>query len=135
MQAPDEAVELTILYIRICGAGFIFVVFYNLISCIFRGLGNSNLPLLFVGIACVVNVILDLILIAGFKLNVIGAAIATVAAQAVSVLLSLLIIRKQKLPFEFHINPLHPFLSLVLLDHLQYTFAYSSLLYSISRQT
>ena len=104
MQAPEEAVELTILYIRICGAGFIFVVFYNLISCIFRGLGNSNLPLLFVGIACVVNVILDLILIAGFKLNVIGAAIATVAAQAVSVLLSLVIIRKQELPFEFHSN-------------------------------
>ena len=104
MQAPEEAVELTILYIRICGAGFIFVVFYNLISCIFRGLGNSNLPLLFVGIACVVNIILDLILIAGFKMNVAGAAIATVAAQAISVVLSLVIIRKQELPFEFHSN-------------------------------
>ena len=104
MQAPEEAIELTILYIRICGAGFIFVVFYNLISCIFRGLGNSNLPLLFVGIACVVNIILDLILIAGFKMNVAGAAIATVAAQAISVVLSLVIIRKQELPFEFHSN-------------------------------
>ena len=104
MQAPEEAVELTVLYIRICGAGFIFVVFYNLISCIFRGLGNSNLPLLFVGIACVVNIILDLVLVAGFKMNVVGAAIATVVAQAVSVILSLMIIRKQNLPFEFHSN-------------------------------
>ena len=51
MQAPEEAVDLTALYIRICGAGFIFVVFYNFISSIFRGLGNSKLPLIFVAIA------------------------------------------------------------------------------------
>ena len=101
MQAPAEAVDLTVLYIRICGTGFVFVVFYNLISCIFRGIGNSNLPLLFVGIACVVNIILDLVLVAGLKMNVVGAAIATIAAQAVSVILSLWIIRKQELPFEF----------------------------------
>lgn len=101
MQAPAEAVDLTVLYIRICGAGFIFVVFYNLISCIFRGMGNSNLPLLFVGIACVVNIILDLILVAALKMNVAGAALATVTAQAISVVLSLIIIRKQQLPFEF----------------------------------
>lgn len=100
MQAPEEALELTALYVRICGAGFLFVVFYNFISSIFRGLGDSNLPLLFVGIACVVNIIGDLILVAGFHLNVAGAAIATVGAQAVSVLLSLLIIKKKKLPFR-----------------------------------
>lgn len=104
MQAPEEALDLTVQYIRICGAGYIFVVFYNLISCIFRGLGNSKLPLLFVGIACVTNIILDLVLIAGLGMNVAGAAIATVSAQAISVVLSLLIIRKQKLPFEFHSN-------------------------------
>ena len=104
MQAPEEALDLTVQYIRICGAGYIFVVFYNLISCIFRGLGNSKLPLLFVGIACVTNIILDLVLIAGLGMNVAGAAIATVSAQAVSVMLSLLIIRKQQLPFEFHSN-------------------------------
>lgn len=104
MKAPEEALELTVQYIRICGAGYIFVVFYNLISCIFRGLGNSKLPLLFVGIACVTNIVLDLVLIAGFHMNVAGAAIATVSAQAVSVLLSLLIIRKQELPFDFHLN-------------------------------
>lgn len=100
MRAPAEAVELTAQYIRICGAGCVFVVFYNLISCIFRGLGNSRLPLLFVGIACFVNIVGDLLLIAMFKMNVAGAAIATISAQAISVLLSLLVIRKQKLPFQ-----------------------------------
>lgn len=101
MQAPAEAVELTAQYIRICGVGCVFVVFYNLISCIFRGLGNSRLPLLFVGIACVVNIVGDLALVALLDMNVAGAAIATIAAQAVSVLLSLLIIRRQNLPFRF----------------------------------
>ena len=101
MQAPPEAVELTAQYVRICGIGCIFVVFYNLISCIFRGLGNSRLPLLFVGIACVVNILGDLVLVAVLKMNVVGAAIATITAQGVSVVLSLLIIRRQKLPFRF----------------------------------
>lgn len=100
MQTPQEALEWTSVYIRICGGGFIFIVFYNLISAIFRGLGDSKMPLVFVAIACVVNIIGDLILVAGFHLNAAGAAIATVLAQAVSVLLSLLIIRKRQLPFQ-----------------------------------
>ena len=78
MQAPAEAVELTAQYIRICGVGCVFIVFYNLISCIFRGLGNSRLPLLFVGIACVVNIVGDLVLVALLDMNVDGASIATV---------------------------------------------------------
>ena len=86
MQAPEEAVDLTALYIRICGSGFVFVVFYNFISSIFRGMGDSRLPLIFVTIACITNVIGDLVLVAGFHMNVAGAAIATIAAQAVSVI-------------------------------------------------
>ena len=100
MQAPEEALDLTVTYIRICGAGFVFVIAYNVISSIFRGTGNSNLPLIFVAIACVVNIIGDLLLVAVLKMNVAGAAIATIAAQAVSVILSIFIIRKQKLPFS-----------------------------------
>jgi putative MATE family efflux protein len=99
MQAPEEAVDLTVMYVRICGGGIIFIIAYNVISSIFRGLGNSRLPLIFVAIACVVNIAGDLILVAGFHLDTAGAAIATVAAQAVSVILSLLIIRRQELPF------------------------------------
>ncbi len=109
MQAPEEAVELTVQYIRICAVGFIFVVFYNFISSVMRGMGNSKLPLIFVAIACVVNIIGDLVLVAGFHMNVVGAAIATIFAQAVSVVLSVIIIFKQKLPFtigkrDFRLN-------------------------------
>ena len=99
LNAPEEAYDLTVTYIRICGAGIVFVVAYNVISGIFRGLGNSRLPLIFVLIACIVNIVGDLIFVAGFQMNVAGAALATVLAQAVSVVLSLVIIRRQKLPF------------------------------------
>ncbi|MCR4729257.1 MAG: MATE family efflux transporter [Lachnospiraceae bacterium] len=109
MQAPEEAVELTVQYIRICAVGFIFVVFYNFISSVMRGMGNSKLPLIFVAIACIVNIVGDLVLVAGFHMNVVGAAIATIFAQAVSVVLSVIIIFKQKLPFtigkrDFRLN-------------------------------
>ena len=100
MQAPEESLELTILYIRICGGGFLFVVFYNFISCIFRGMGDSRLPLLFVFIACIANMIGDLILVAGFHMNVAGAAIATISSQAISVILSFYVIRRRTLPFR-----------------------------------
>jgi putative MATE family efflux protein len=76
-------------------------VAYNLISGIFRGIGNSKLPLCFVAIACVVNIIGDLILVGVFNLDAAGAAAATVFAQAVSVILSLVIIKKKRLPFAF----------------------------------
>lgn len=100
MQAPPEAVDLTVTYVRICGGGIFFIIAYNVISSIFRGIGNSRLPLIFVAIACVVNIVGDLLFIAVFQMNVAGAALATVLAQAISVVLSLVIIRKQKLPFR-----------------------------------
>ena len=102
MQAPEEALDLTVQYVRICGAGFLLITAYNTISSVFRGLGDSKSPLIFVAIACCVNIVGDLVLVAGFHLNVIGAAVATVAAQGISVLLSVLIIRKKKLPFYIH---------------------------------
>lgn len=104
LNAPQEAFESTVEYVRICGGGILFVVSYNVISGIFRGLGNSRLPLVFVTIACVVNVIGDLVFVAGLGMNVAGAAFATILAQAVSVVLSLFIIRRQKLPFTFSVK-------------------------------
>ena len=101
MKAPEEALDLTVLYVRICGGGIVFIIAYNLISSIFRGLGDSKLPLIFVGIACVVNIVGDLVLVGIFKMNVAGAAIATVGAQTASVILSLVIISKKELPFTF----------------------------------
>lgn len=99
MQAPEAAQGLTAQYVRICGGGIVFVIAYNVISSIFRGLGNSKLPLIFVAIACAVNVVGDFVFVALMQMNVAGAALATILAQAVSVVLSLLIIRRQQLPF------------------------------------
>ena len=99
MQAPAEALTLTTSYVRICGAGIFFIVAYNLMSAIFRGLGDSRSPLLFVLVACLVNVAGDLLLVAGLKMDAAGAAIATVAAQAVSVVLAVFILLKKQLPF------------------------------------
>ena len=100
MQAPKEAEALTIEYTVICGLGMVFIVAYNVISSLMRGMGNSNLPLIFVSIACAVNIIGDLVLVAWLQMDVAGAAIATISAQAVSVILSLIIIKKQKMPFK-----------------------------------
>ena len=100
LNAPKEAYGLTVSYVRICGAGLVFVVAYNVISGIFRGLGNSRLPLVFVSIACVVNIAGDLLFVAVFQMDVAGAALATILAQLVSVVLSLVIIRRQELPFS-----------------------------------
>ena len=100
MQAPKEAVGLTSVYVKICGSGIFFIVAYNLLSAIFRGLGDSKSPLIFVFVACIVNVIGDLILVAGCHLDAAGAAIATVVAQAVSVVLALVLLKKKKLPFK-----------------------------------
>lgn len=99
LQAPEEALDLTVLYVRICGGGILFIIAYNVISSISRGLGDSNLPLVFVGIACVVNIVGDLLFVAVLHWNVAGAALATVMAQAVSVILSVIIIYRRKQPF------------------------------------
>ena len=99
MQAPADAFAGTVGYVRICSAGAVFIVAYNILGSIFRGMGDSNMPLITVTIACVCNIAGDLLLVGGFGLGVAGAAIATVAAQGVSVALSLLIIRRRTLPF------------------------------------
>lgn len=98
LHAPQQAFDLTVQYIQICGAGTIFVVAFNVLNGIFCGLGDSRTPLIFVAIACVVNVVGDAVLIAGLNLGTAGAAIATIAAQAVSVICCLCVIRK-RLPF------------------------------------
>ena len=110
MQAPAEAVDLTASYVRICGGGIFFIVAYNLFSAIFRGLGDSKSPLLFVLVACVVNIVGDLALVAGLGMDAAGAAIATVLAQAVSVVLAVVLLLKKHLPFtlrrtDFRLTP------------------------------
>lgn len=109
MQAPSEAIGLTSVYVKICGGGIFFIVAYNLLSAIFRGLGDSKSPLIFVAVACVINIVGDLLLVAGLKMDAAGAAIATVFAQAVSVMLALFMLVKRNKIFtirksDFKIN-------------------------------
>ena len=110
MQAPSEALGLTTRYVRICGMEIFFIVAYNMLAAIFRGLGDSKSPLLFVLVACLINIAGDLLFVAGFKMDAAGAAIATVMAQAVSVVLAIVILLKKDLPFtlkksDFRLNP------------------------------
>lgn len=100
LKIPLEAKSAGIDYIRICAAGVIFISAYNAISGLFRGVGNSKMPLFFILIACVVNIIGDMILVGIFKMGAAGAALATVCAQTVSVIFSVIYILRGGLPFK-----------------------------------
>ena len=99
MNAPPEAFDETKRYIAICGAGSVMIIAYNVLGSIMRGMGDSRTPLVTVAVASVCNIAGDLLLIAGLGMGAAGAAIATVAAQTVSVIVSLLLLRRSALPF------------------------------------
>lgn len=101
LHAPAEAYDQTVHYMMICGVGTVFVVGFNVLNGIFCGLGDSKTPLYFVVIACVANIIGDYVLIAVVDLGAEGAALATIAAQAVSVAFALVLI-KRCLPFAVY---------------------------------
>lgn len=101
MNAPKEAFDKTVQYVRICSAGSVFIIAYNLLGSIFRGIGDSKTPLLTVAIACCINILGDLLFVAVFHMNASGAALATVLSQAASVIVSFFIIQKKGLPFTF----------------------------------
>lgn len=101
LHAPAEAYGQTCIYIKVCGCGTIFIVLYNLLGAVFRGIGDSKTPLLTVCIACIFNIAGDLLFVGVFGLGSMGAALATVIAQAVSVVISVVIITQEKLSFSF----------------------------------
>lgn len=100
-QVPEEAIPPSLSYIRMCGAGLCFITAYNVFGSIFRGMGDSKTPLMTVAIACAVNVVGDYLLVAVLGLGALGAAIATVCAQGVSVAVSLLVVSRRGLGFPF----------------------------------
>ncbi len=100
-QVPEEAISPSLSYIRMCGAGLCFITAYNVFGSIFRGMGDSKTPLMTVAIACAVNVAGDYLLVAVLGLGALGAAIATVCAQGVSVAVSLLVVSRRGLGFPF----------------------------------
>lgn len=95
MSTPTDAVEGTIAYLTICFIGIPFITAYNVISAIFRGMGDSKSPMYFIAIACVANIILDYIFMGAFHLGPAGAALGTTLSQAISVVVSLIVILKR----------------------------------------
>lgn len=108
MQTPNDAISGATDYLRICFVGIPFITAYNIISSIFRGLGDSKSPMYFILVACIVNIVLDILFIGGFSMGPAGAALATTLAQTISVLVSLLIIRKKQTGISLHKEHFRP---------------------------
>ena len=101
MHTPVEALRDTEHYLLICSLGIPFIIGYNVVCGILRGLGDSRTPLYFVALACVINVGLDFLLVGGCHLRAMGAAIATVASQGISFLSALWFLHRRGFRFEF----------------------------------
>lgn len=102
MNTPKEAIEATKSYLSICSAGIVFIVGYNVVSSILRGLGDSKTPLLFVFIACMINIVVDFVLVGYFHMGAKGAAIATISAQGFSFLFALVYLCKKGIGYAFY---------------------------------
>lgn len=101
LKTPEEAFTEAVGYVRVCSAGAIFIVFYNVLASILRGTGDSKTPLMIVFCAAILNTAGDLIFVGALGMKAPGAALATVISQAVSVILCLAIIKKNGLAFPF----------------------------------
>ncbi|MCR4733697.1 MAG: MATE family efflux transporter [Treponema sp.] len=108
MSTPLESVEETKLYLYFCFSGIPFITAYNVISSIYRGLGDSKTPMIFVAIACVINILLDYLFMGLFGMKAEGAALATVLAQSISVVISLLSWKKFTSGLSIQKNYLRP---------------------------
>jgi putative MATE family efflux protein len=91
---PTEAVDGTIQYLVVCFAGIPFITAYNVISAIFRGMGDSKRPMYYIAVACVANIVIDYVLIGVFGMGALGAALGTTLSQTLSVIISLIAIIK-----------------------------------------
>lgn len=108
MSTPAEAVEGTIRYLTICFIGIPFITAYNIISAIFRGMGDSKSPMYFIAIACAANIVLDYVFIGGLHLGPAGAALGTTCAQVISVMISLVMIIRQREKFSLSRKDFRP---------------------------
>jgi len=105
VNTPAEAWGQAKSYSVTCFVGLVFVFGYNIVSAILRGMGDGNRPLLFIAIASVVNLILDLVFVAGFRLEAFGAALATILAQGISFVVSLIYLYRRREAFGFDFRP------------------------------
>ena len=96
MSTPEEAVPGTLIYLQICFLGIPFITAYNVLSSIFRGLGDSRRPMYFIIVACICNILLDYLFIGSFQMGPAGAALGTTLAQAVSVAAAFFVLKSRK---------------------------------------
>lgn len=96
MATPSEAVSGTVRYLTVCFLGIPFITAYNIISSVFRGLGDSKSPMYFIAVACACNILLDYLFIGVLHLGATGAALGTTMSQTISVLVALFVIRTRK---------------------------------------
>ena len=96
MSTPPEAVEGTAAYLTVCFLGIPFITAYNILSAVFRGMGDSKSPLYFIAVACVANIGLDYLFVGALHMGPAGAALGTTLAQAVSVATALTVMRRRK---------------------------------------
>ena len=108
MSTPAEAADGTRAYLTICFIGVPFITAYNIISAIFRGLGDSKSPMIFIAVACAANIALDYIFIGVMGLGPAGAALGTTLSQAISVVFSLTVILRRKSGISLERRDLHP---------------------------
>lgn len=108
MSTPTDAVPGTLDYLTICFIGIPFITAYNVISAIFRGMGDSKSPMCFIAVACVINIGLDYLFMGAFHMGPAGAALGTTISQAVSVVISLAVIRKRKTGISLSWTDLKP---------------------------
>lgn len=114
MLTPPEAFVETVTYLTICMVGIPFITGYNIISSIFRGMGDSKSPMYFIGIACVTNIVLDYLFIGVFQLGAAGAALGTTLSQTISVIVSLTFIRKRNMGINLSLKDLKPKTAVIL---------------------
>lgn len=101
LDTPAESFELTMQYVAICALGNIFVCGYNAISAVLRGYGDSTRPMIFVFVACVINIALDFVFVKYCAMDVRGTALATVLSQGISMALAILYLKKKNFIFDF----------------------------------
>ncbi len=108
MDTPPEAVAGMEHYLTVCFIGIPFIIAYNIIASIFRGLGDSRSPMYFVAVACVVNIALDYLFIGYFGLGAMGAALGTTLSQMASVLFAIGAIRRHRGVMDLSRSDLRP---------------------------
>lgn len=104
MNTPSEAWEGAVSYSTICMSGLVFIYGYNIVSAILRGMGDSKHPFIFISIAAILNLVLDLVFVAGMGMSAGGAALATVISQALSFLSCVIFLKKNAKQFELDIH-------------------------------